>query len=271
LITSRTRPSRPELEHGTICSMTKEKGQSNRQATQRTKKLLLAMGATDFFARAGGVDPFRDLSLKHIAESAERARATVYRIWPGGKEEYIRDLTKFLLGDPQLFEKEFEEIQAVANETAGEPTLESLCAVASKDIGTLLDNHTWRAMEILAVGFMPQRVEYHSIAQAGYDAVDEETYGLYNIVLERCGRVPRPPFTSASIGKVLQALVEGAGIRQIFDREAFSNPLSTETPHGTYAYAVCALLAIVTAEKGDSRSLDELLTNLLKESEPPHG
>jgi len=241
----------------------KRAGRSNRESSQQTRLELLTVGAREFFKHPSAADPFQGLTLYRIAKIAGKARNTVYRHWPD-KEAYLADLTRYLLGDPSIFEKDFERIQSVARESASMSVLDALCAVANTDIATLQGNDVWRAMEVLAVGYMPLRPELHGVACDGYDALDQETYDLYRIVLDRHDRTPRPPFTTESIGKVLQALTEGAGIREIFDHDCFVKPLFPSAKHGVYAHAVTAILALLTTGPNDSRSLDTLLRELFE-------
>lgn len=239
----------------------KRTGRPNRELSQQTKRELLAVGAREFFNNPSAANPFRGLTLDRIARMAGKARNTVYLHWQD-KESYLADLTRYLLGDPGIFEKDFEEIQNVARESSGTSILDALCVVANAEIATLQGNDVWRAMEVLAVGYMPFRPELHGVACEGYDAVDEETYELYRIVLDRHGRTPRPPFTTASIGKVVQALTEGAGIRQIFDQRCFVDPVGPGAEYGVYANAVAVVLALLTAGPNDPRSLDDVLREL---------
>lgn len=247
---------------GTLASMPKQVGRPNAESSQETRRKLLAAGAREFFSNPAYSNPFRGLTVDQIARLAGVHRNTVYLHWED-KDAYLADLTRYLLGDPKLFEKEMEEVQEVAKHSGSLSVLDALCAVASKDVTTLQNNDVWRAMEVLAVGYMPLRTELHNVARDGYDAVDDEIYSMYAIVLDRHDRRPRPPFTTASVGKVLQALVEGAGIRQIFDNDCFVDPVDPSSQHGVYAYAVVAVLSVLTTGPRDSRSLDELLRDLL--------
>ncbi len=61
----------------------------------------------------------------------------------------------------------------------------------------------------------------------------------------------------------MQALTEGAGIRQIFDQGCFVEPVAPGAKYGVYATAVTAVLALLTAGPNDPRSLDTLLKGLL--------
>jgi AcrR family transcriptional regulator len=242
--------------------MPKQRGRSNAESRQDSKRRLLKAGAEEFFNNPASSTPFRGVSFERVARVAGLHRNSIYSHWQG-KEDYFGDLTRYLLGDPKLFEKDFAEIEEVGLQSAGLSAVEALCAVANKDVSTLQGNEIWRAMEMLAIGYMPLRPDLHTVARDGYDAVDEETYSLYATVLDRHGRTPRSPFTRADIGKILQALVEGAGIRQTFDRDCFLRPVEQGGHHGVYAHAVLAILCVLTAGPGDSRSLEVMICELL--------
>lgn len=113
----------------------KRTGRSNRELSQQTKHELLAVGAREFFNHPSAANPFRGLTLDRIARLAGKSRNTVYLHWQD-KDAYLADLTRYLLGDPAIFEKDFEMIQDVARKSAGMSALDALCAVANTEVAT---------------------------------------------------------------------------------------------------------------------------------------
>ena len=83
----------------------------------------------------------------------------------------------------------------------------------------------------------------------GYKLLDHATGHVYETILAKRGREPRPSLDRDPIGAMLQGLVKGLGLRYKIDPSAV--PQSSELDPGLYASAVAALLAVVTRPVGD--------------------
>lgn len=226
-------------------------------------RLMLEEGARTVLS-GEAVDPLKGMTLQEIARRAGFSRTTAYNRFLS-KADFLAALTRFLVGDPDLFAKDDEFITATSRGVADHPTVEALMSVAHADLSTLTDNEVWAAMEMLIVGYVRGKPELHEVARSGYTEVDTLTYGWYAPVLERAGRKPREPFTLPMVGSILQALAEGAGIRHMFQPDLFSRALSSASDNGAYAYTVSALLSVLTAPEADERSVMEVLEALLSE------
>lgn len=226
-----------------------------------TKKLLLRVGA-EAFLEAPDLDPLRGMSLTDIAKRAGVGRSTAYRYFDS-KDEYLKEVSRFLVGDASLFEKETEYVEQAVARALSLPPLEALLHVATADIESLSLTDIWAAMEAFIVGFLRTRVDLHDVAADGYDEVDELTYSWYVRVLESAGRRPRRPLSAEAVGQLLQALVEGAGIRETVQVGLFQRPVGPSGPAGLYAYGIAALLAAITAQDGDERNLHQYLEETL--------
>jgi hypothetical protein len=135
--------------------------------------------------------------------------------------------------------------------------LEVLKRVATADLATLRTNRAWLAIELLTIGYIPRINRLASLARDGYCANDRDTWAVYHHWLQRYGRELRPPATPELVGALLQALVEGAGIRQLVDPLTLGAMDSTEAgsaDHG-YALGVAALLAVFTCPSDGSDHL----------------
>lgn len=245
-------------------SMAKQKGRTNAAAAADTRRRLLNAGAEEFFKNPSDADTvFRGVSLQRVASRAGRHRNSIYEHWED-KKAYLEDLTRYLIGDSDVFAEDFSALERVAREVLQADPLTAIMTVANADVESLIGNQVWRAMELVAIGYIPLRQDLHEAARQGYAATDSGTYGIYSSLLERAGRSPRKPFDEPLVGKILQALVEGAGIRQIFDPEAFVGGTGERPGRGPYAYAVAALLSVLTAGPKDDRTVEQLLGSLLE-------
>ena len=221
--------------------------QASRNRARSARDRLLEAGAL-LFVGEKRPDPLGNLTVSAVSAGAGVVRSTFYRYWET-RELYLADLVRWLLGDPNLFEAGMAAVQAEASQALGPTPLDDLARIADSDLATLKDNEVWIAMEVLAVAHLWSHPEHHLVARDGYQAVDQVTYDMYRPLLDRLGRTPRSPLTEADVGKLLQALVEGAGIRQIFEPDAFTAPIDGSS-HSAYAYGVAAVLAICTEPRG---------------------
>lgn len=129
-------------------------------------------------------------------------------------------------------------------------------------------------MEVLATCVAPRSDSVAATARVCYRELDEATWNdIYGQLVTEAGREPRPPFTKTAIGAVLQAFVEGAGIRHLFDAGAYLDPYRLgHGRHGSYPLAVVALLAVLTRPvDGDRRNVLDLVTELLAEGSATAG
>ncbi|GAA1159607.1 helix-turn-helix domain-containing protein [Nocardioides aquiterrae] len=225
-----------------------------------TRTRLLRVGALAFL-EAPGLDPLRGMTLSDIAERAGVSRSTAYRHFDS-KEAYLADVSRFLVGDAALFDTESAHVTRASNQARELPLLDGLLHVATADIEALSLTDVWAAMEAFVVGFLRMRTDLHDVAVDGYVEVDRLTYSWYAPVLHAAGRLPRRPLTTEDVGVLMQALVEGAGIRETVQAMVFQRPIGTSGPAGLYAYGVAALLAAVTRTEDDDRNLHQYLEDV---------
>jgi AcrR family transcriptional regulator len=224
-----------------------------REAMLRAGALALQGSARD--------DPLRRITLHQIAARAGFSRSTAYRLWDS-KADYLADLTQYLLGDARIFAQDATAIEAAAHEAASRPISDALMHVATADLAGLVENQVWQA-EALMLGYLRTRKDLHVVAVEGYKAVDAMTYGWYEPLLAAAGRRPRHPLTDDVVGSVLQALAEGAGLREVLDEGHFLAVGDASESGPLYGYAIAALLAVLTADGEDDRSVAEVLADLL--------
>lgn len=247
--------------------MAKRKG-PNKATTADTKRRALRVGAKEFLANAGArVDPFKYVSMTTVAAKTGLSRnGLTYHF--DTKEQFHHELADYLLGDSDLFADDFATLSARVDDSSGKSVFDRIASAATADLQSLANNAEWAAMEILAIVYTPGDDRLSATARGGYRATDAETWDrVYGRIIEDCGRRPREPFSNEAIGAVLQALVEGAGIRQLFDPETLGAPyvLSPDDPSCVYAYAVAALLAVLTepADGSDGRNTKQIVDDLL--------
>jgi AcrR family transcriptional regulator len=247
----------------------KERG-PNAETRRRTRKRLLDAGAAEFL-ESPSTSPIDRISLVAVARRAGVSRNGLAWHWRT-RQEFCRDLVAYLMVSSDIFLEDFATIKREAKRTANLPFFEALANTATVDLGTLSNNSAWRAMEILVVGHSVNDPELLSAAREAYKEVDASTWQLYGEIIERSGRRPRPPFTEESIGAVLQALVEGSGIRQLLDDQMTApDQLGRQNGgFGAYALTVAALLSIFTCPNNDSDERDvAAVVNSLVASSPP--
>jgi hypothetical protein len=95
----------------------------------------------------------------------------------------------------------------------------------------------------------------------GYATIDRVTGEIYGSALAKRSREPRPPLDWDGIGAILQALIEGFGLRYKIDPAV---PLSSAEPaFDLYALAVSAVLAVPTRPVGDDADTGASISGLL--------
>jgi AcrR family transcriptional regulator len=242
--------------------------QRRRRTGAETRRRCLDAGVDLFFQLpVVHAKPFKNVTVDGVAAQVGISRQAVYDHWPC-KEDYHRDLAAYLLGNEDLYKEDFDRISAVVEATGGCSLPDAISQIATADVTSLTDNRVFYAMTTLAVVYVRGDEQLEDVASQGYRDIDGSTWrDLYEVALARAGRVPREPMTGEAIGAILQALVEGSGIRHLFDPGALSDPdPMTGRKHGLYALAVMAILAVMTrpAHSADQRPVETLLGNLLE-------
>ena len=271
LLNAKTRPEKGGWDLPNKPPASKRKSQIGRPPGARTKvrgsvKDALQKAAELFLTDpVFYTDPFARLKRNRAAAAAGHSSTTLYEM---SGDEWRDTLANYLLDRTDLFREEFEEIQKTVRETEGAELIEAVARTATTDLETLSDNPAWNAMEVLAVCVAPRSEDVAATARKCYRELDAATWeDIYGQLMKREGRVPRKPFSPQAIGAVLQALVEGAGIRHLFDPEFFLEPnrLIGSERYGSYAVVVAVLLAILTCpdDGSDSRSVEDLVNEVL--------
>jgi AcrR family transcriptional regulator len=231
-------------------------GKTNAEASQESRDALLLAG-TELLAEEAKRNPFATIALRDLCKRAGRSTGTFYVHWKSAEAfqlELARGLLVQSLGD------DFIELKQFARDTSGQPGAESILALAERDIEMLLSNRHWDAIELLNTTWA-RTTSLREPAASGYRAMDQLTGETYDMILQRLGREPRPPLTVVDLGGMLQALVEGFGLRAKVDPDGMS--LQHDTAQQRYAVAVAAVLAILTRPIGDRRSTNEALADAL--------
>lgn len=240
----------------------------NVDTSDETKRKCLRAASEIFFKRRTTVDPFRSVTLAEVAKKAGVSRSGLAYHW-SARKAFIEDLASFLLGEGDLFKEEFDRIKRELRSTNGLPPLQAISRTARVDLETLENNLAWRSMEVLSLMYTHGNERLSALARSGYESNDRVTWNeIYGVLMSRMGRQPRPPFDGPAIGKLLQALVEGSGIREIFDPFTFldSRRLGANAEHGAYPLAVASILAVLTmpTHGSDTRDVSKVLTDLLR-------
>lgn len=231
------------------------------------KQLCLQAAAKLFLERPAQLaDPVARLTKSAVAREAGVHRNTLNRHLPA--ETWDEAIALYLLDRTDIFREEFEEVRQTVERTVALSSLDAVALTAQSDLGTLSDNPAWNAMEVLVTCVAPKSPEVAATARRCYRELDVATWkDIYGVVMKRFNREPRRPFTATTIGALLQALVEGAGIRHLFDEGTFldRDRLDGSRTYGGYPLAVAALLAVLTKPAGtsDNRSVEAVIEDLM--------
>lgn len=191
-------------------------------------------------------NPFAALRLRHLCERAGLSTGAFYLHWPS-LTEYCRDLARHLTEEDELaFAPDFAVLTELARGDLGDGGLTAIARVADRDLDLLISNPLWDAMELVSLTW--GRSSFQEQLARGYETIDRRTGQIYGTVMERLGREPRPPLSWDDLGTILQALVEGFGLRHKIDPA--SVPVSSESTVGLYATATAAVLAVLTRPTG---------------------
>lgn len=240
------------------------KSGNNEEARERSRAALLQAGA-DLMLEAALQQPFAALRLRRLCEKAGLSTGAFYVHWPS-LDEFYDDLANQLTEQDELvFAPDFQSLSetAAAALREGKGAFEAVMLVADEDLGLLLSNPLWDAMELVALTW--GRTSFRDQLAGGYHTIDQRTGRVYGSILSQAGREPRDPLDWDSIGTILQGLAEGLGLRSKIDPSAV--PASSESAAGLYATAVAALLAVLTRPRGERADASGEIRALLAESD----
>ncbi len=241
-------------------------GKTNKQAKEDSERELLEAGLEELLG-SEHVNPMSHLKVREICDRARRTSGAFYMHWPGGIDDYRMALGELVLSEVAGMDEELTELADVAREARDLPSaLSAITTVAEADLRLLLENESWDTVELLTLAWGRDPTRLQAAAAKGYRAADELTAEAYDIVLEAFGRKPRDPYTSQQIAAVLQAFIEGFGLRCKVDPEGVG-----EEPGRLYAAGVAALLAALTTGAGDSADVTETLAAGLNAAVPAAG
>ena len=204
-------------------------------------------------------NPFAALRLRRLCEKAGLSTGAFYVHW-ATMEEYHNDLAELLTEDRELaYQADFALLADMAGKCAGQDAAAAVEQLAKRDLETVVDNPLWDAMELVNLTW--GRARFPDELKRAYATIDRYGGQIYGSVLAKHRREPRPPLDWDGIGAVLQALVDGFGMRYKIDPAV---PLSSPEPaFDLYALAVAAVLAVLTRPAGDEASTDETIQGLL--------
>jgi AcrR family transcriptional regulator len=242
-------------------------GKTNKQAKEDSERELLEAGLEEL-VNAERVNPMSHLKVRTICARAGRTSGAFYMHWPGGIDEYRMALGELLLGEVAGMDEELVELREVAGQASrGSTPLSAITDVAEADLRLLLENETWDTVELLTLAWGRDPNRLREAAARGYLAADHLTGEAYDVVLQAFGREPRDPFTSEEIAAVLQAFIEGFGLRCKVEPQGVGGAGAGRL----YAVGVAALLAAMTRGPGDSADVAEVLADALGTPDAPQG
>jgi AcrR family transcriptional regulator len=216
---------------------------------------LIEAGAKEYFESAAA-DPFQGLSMTAVAARANVSRNALLYYWKT-KNEYTKSLAMYLLEMNSLFDQTEEALKFTVEKAQKLKPWAAIQAVADADL-SWLDIPEWPSVEMLTL-FASRNEQLREHATKGFRDIDESTWtNYYAPVAQLCGRTPRLPLTGSQIGLLLQALVEGAGIRRLVEPTAFCSP-DEESKSELLAYGVAAILALCTSTEDDTRTMGQVI------------
>lgn len=230
----------------------------NAEARERSRTQLLHAGA-DLMLDQAKQNPFATLRLRRLCEKAGLSTGAFYVHW-ATMEEYCDDLAKHLTEDRELaYQADFAFLSDLAGECADQDAAAAVAYLAKCDLETVVRNPMWDAMELVNLTW--GRTRFPDELKRAYTAIDRAGGQVYGSLLAEHRREPRPPLDWDGIGAVLQALVDGFGLRYKIDPAV---PLSSPEPaFDLYAMAVAAVLAVLTRPAGDDAGTDATIQGLL--------
>ena len=230
----------------------------NDEARERSRAQLLQAGA-DLMLDQATQNPFAALRLRRLCEKAGLSTGAFYVHW-ATMEQYYDDLAEHLTQDRELaYQADFASLSDLAGKCAGQDAAAAVARLAKRDLETVIGNPLWDAMELVNLTW--GRTRSPDELKRAYATIDRATGQIYGSVLANHRREPRPPLDWDGIGAVIQALVDGFGLRYKIDPAV---PLSSPEPaFDLYAIAVAAVLAVLTRPAGDDASTDETVQGLL--------
>ena len=230
----------------------------NEEARERSRAQLLQAGA-DLMLDQATQNPFAALRLRRLCEKAGLSTGAFYVHW-ATMEEYCTDLAEHLTQDRELaYQADFASLSDLAGKCAGQDAAAAVARLAKRDLETVVGNPLWDAMELVNLTW--GRTRFPDELKRAYATIDRATGQIYGSVLAEHRREPRPPLDWEGIGAVIQALVDGFGLRYKIDPAV---PLASPEPaFDLYAMAVAAVLAVLTRPAGDDAGTDKTIQGLL--------
>jgi len=229
----------------------------NEQSRERSRARFLQAGA-DLLLDQALQNPFAALRLRPLCAKAGMSTGAFYVHW-ATLQNYYDDLARHLTEEDELaFQADFTALAGVAESGHEVGPLAAIRHLAEQDLGLLVSNPLWDAMELVALTW--GRTHFRDQLQQGYQTIDRTTGHIYRTALSRHGREPRSPLDWEAIGAILQGLAEGLGLRHKVD-----GPAPPAQPAAAlYGTAVAAILAVLTRPAQDDATVDVTLARLLE-------
>jgi AcrR family transcriptional regulator len=226
-------------------------GKTHEEARDESRQAILDAGAAMLLESARR-NPFAGMRVRELCERAGYSTGTFYARWPVAEAFYVELATHLL---ENVLAEDFKELSVVAAEAAELEGTDAIVRLATADLDVLLRNEHWDSVELLNVTW--GRTTLSEPGGQGYREMDALTVDTYGVVLERMGREARPPLSPRHVGAVLQALVEGFGLRSKVDPDGITLPDAGDP--SLYALAVASVLSTLTRPIDDPRSVSQVL------------
>lgn len=201
------------------------------------------------------------LGPARLARSAGLSRQTFYRYWPAGGTGFIDELAEYILAPERSFAStiipDLAEVPAADPLTATQLLRNAAIAEfeTALQIGPLLcEVVSWallvEGLAIAAVGGAAPTTGVRDALRRTYNDYADDLVGAYQMLLDEWGREMVPGVSLRQFAAMITGLLDGMGIRWLFDPELASPSL--------YADAVLALVPAFTRRRAGAVGSSEV-------------
>lgn len=249
-----------------LSAVAKQRGRTNDEAKAASRSLFLKAGA-ELLGEDSKRNPFASIRLRDLCQRAGLSSGAFFVHWRTLEEYYAQLGQDLMNGSTDGLVAITSDLPSLASlDDPGElPLTEAILRVADADLDSLLQNEFWDVSQLLFVTW--GRGPLQEAGARGYVEIDDVTADVYGGLLERYGREPRPPLTRHEVAALLQALVEGIGMRSKVGLKERVNTGDEEV--SLFAVGAAALLATITQPVGGGdRELFDHLRSILDSHSP---
>jgi AcrR family transcriptional regulator len=227
-------------------------------ASQQTREDLLEAGLRLLLELPASA-VFAHLTAARITAAAGRTSGAFFHQWPS-MEAYLQDFVAYVLR-PQLAVNLLATVDRLRAELAQGQTFADAVVTSSADVPRQTARDPQTVVQVLAWNRALRDQKFRDMVAPHYEALDAGTAEIYADLTALLAREPRPPFTPAMMGALLDAIAQGLAVRTTLTPDLYPDEL--------FGWVTMALIPLLTRDPGDDRDADAFVHDLPLQARTP--